>query len=217
MIGLTGATGRLGQAILKQTNALPFGRTIPNSKVSVLIHAAAPPPTGTTATFSTYNLAIRQYCNRHKPRIINIGSCWQILQGTCQDTDYTKVKRRQADLFAEATHVIPYWVFGGGRGFISDITTAIQRGTSIPAAGEQPRDFIHVDDVATDVLNAIDLPAGHTIASCTTIPTRPVDILLHLGWEPNINEPQPTATLRYPHPTISQPTRNVYQYIHDHQ
>lgn len=216
MIGLTGATGRLGQAILRQSpNIVPFGRAVPQTRVSVLIHAAAPRAHDEIglALFGAYNLAIRQYCNRYKPKLVSVGSCWQILDGTCRDTTYAALKRRQADLFADAVHVIPYWIYGEGRGFISEVASALRRGETITSAGEQARDFMHVDDVARDVLHAMDLEAGRIVSSCTTIPVRPVDLLLHFGWNATILEPEPTATLAYPYESISAPRHNVYDYL----
>jgi hypothetical protein len=216
MIAITGSSGRLGQSLLKIVpDAFEIKRTIPNEKFNVIIHAATPRQVMNKEeikNFNQFNIELRKYCDRYKPHIINIGSCWQILQGSCYDTDYAVMKRNQSDLFFDAVTVIPYWIYGEQKGFIFDVKQMMMGNIKISSAGKELRDFIHVDDVAKDIINAIDYSEG-TFASCTKISVSPVEILKKLGYNIPGKEPYPTAKLSYPIEVISNPQINLWDYI----
>lgn len=214
MIGVTGATGRLGKHIQNiYPNILPIGRKIPNEKVSVIIHTAVPDVHDKNGLllFDNYNLELLKYAKRHKSKLINVGSCWQILKGECYYTDYSQMKRRQEIIFSEYTQVIPYWIYGENKGFVYNLLTSIRNNETI-YTGLQLRDFIYAKDVAEDLIDAIDLPLGN-YSSCTFKPVKPYDIVKHFTSSVVYEEPKPDAKLAYLYPIINKNKTNIYEYI----
>lgn len=216
MIAVTGATGRLGQEIMRLLpDAIPIGRQISDEKYSVILHCAAPRANNRDAIkeFPEFNTELRRYADRHKPRIINVGSCWQILRGNSFQTKYAELKRQQSDLFPEATHIIPYWIYGHGRGFIYQLTQAILKQKELRTAGYWDRDFVCVTDVARDVIAAIEREPG-MYASCSGLSTRPIELAQQYGIKAQPQEPFIWTLLDYPIPVLRYTQRtNLHEWI----
>lgn len=171
MIGVTGASGHLGQAIMDLLpDAYPIGRTMPDVQLSGLIHAAAPNYKDEEAVvkFHEFNQQIHEYLIEARlRRIVVVGSWWQIATGSCRDLLYTKLKDHQKRMFP-AVHIMPYSIYGdearAGRGFIPQLIEAIREGKQLQGLSDQRRDFIHVSDVARACIIGLDAPRGTYMA-----------------------------------------------------
>jgi hypothetical protein len=221
MIGVTGATGHLGQAILEiLPDCHPIGRNMPEEPLTGLIHAAAPDyrDEESVVRFHEFNLQLHEYLTRTRlRRVVIVGSWWQHAEGNCQDLLYTQMKDHQQRLFT-GTHVLPYSIYGDeprpGRGFIPQLIEAIRGNIELQGLSDQPRDFIHVTDVARACIIALDSPRGTYIAGTGTS-TSPKEIAARYGiTAPPLTE-YPTAIpahLARPVPAW-QPLVDLYQHI----
>lgn len=226
MIGVTGATGHLGQAILRYLPAaIPLGRELPTTGVHAVIHTACPNWRDDTAVtlFDLYNTRLSCYIRKHDVRtVINIGTWWQYAEGNCTDLPYTLQKHRQTRMLewtgANVTTVIPYSIYGDdprpGRGFIPQLVKTLTTGEPLVGLSNQPRDFIHVTDVALACIAALDAtPATYTAA--TRRPESPYEIATRYGVSAPDYAEYPTATPVYLHPPVPNwsPVINVDDHI----
>jgi hypothetical protein len=187
MIGVTGASGHLGQAILDiLPDAYPIGRTMPDVPLSGLIHAAAPDwkSSEDVVRFHEFNQDVYGYLVRTRlRRIVIVGSWWQHAEGECRTLLYTQMKDHQRRMFT-GTHVLPYSIYGdemrSGRDFIPQLISAIKGQQSFEHVSDQPRDFIHVTDVARACIVALDAPRG-TYTAATGVVSTPRDIAARYG------------------------------------
>lgn len=229
MIAITGHTGHLGRELTRfLPTAIPIGREIPQDvqkPVHVLIHAAAPNWRDDTAIamFDLYNEAIAAFIRRHDIRtVINIGSWWQYADGNCRDLPYTLQKHRQARLMewtgARVTHIIPYSIYGDeartGRGFIPQLIYALTTNTALSGLSDQPRDFIHVSDVAAAIITAIEANPG-TYSAATGLTISPRELANRYGIDAPDYLEHPHATPRHLHPPVPhwRPRTDVIQHI----
>lgn len=188
MIGITGATGHLGSVLLDMLpDSEPIGRTIPDRPYEAIIHTAAPNYRDAKAVldFRDYNRALEDHVRRHRPQVLIVtGSWWQHADGNCRDLLYTMLKNEQARTFREAIHVLPYSIYGEqarpGRGFVPQLIDSIRWGTSLKGLSAEPRDFIHVTDVALAHIRALDAPRG-TYLAATGYVTTPRDLAHRYG------------------------------------
>lgn len=224
MIGITGASGHLGSVILDMLpDAEPIGRTIADRQYEAIIHTAAPNYRDATAVldFRDYNRALEDHIRRYPPDVLIVtGSWWQHASGNCRDLLYTMLKNEQTRTFREAIHVLPYSIYGDqarpGRGFIPQLIQAIRYGTPLMGVSPEPRDFIHVTDVALAHIRALDAPRGTYIAATGHV-TTPEDLAAHYGITgPAYLEPF-SATPHYLAPPVPgwDPTITVDQHIAD--
>ena len=215
MIGLTGASGRLGQAILRiRPDLIPIGRWVPTDRLDAVIHAAT--ARGRTQEdaddFHRFNTEVAAYAARHDCTVVNIGSCWQILNGTCREQPYTRMKDTQEALLPEAVHLIPYWIYGPQRGYIHDLVAHLRGGPLLAHAGTEPRDFIHVSDVARAALLALHMPPGR-YAAASLQPVNPHRLAHSHGLHLPIREDPVTATLDYPLATLGRSRISLHEYV----
>jgi nucleoside-diphosphate-sugar epimerase len=216
MIGVTGATGRLGKAILAAypDTTVPIHRQLPAESLPVVIHAATirGRSEADALAFDPFNHALADYVQQHNSRVVNVGSCWQLLQGTCQTQPYTALKRRQERLFADAVHVYPYWIYGPEKGFIFDLKRHLSGGPKLSSVGSAPIDLIHVSDVARACMSAVDLPAGrYAIASGVSVV--PAELVARYGVSVPVVAETITAKLAYPLPNIGHGLVTVDDFI----
>lgn len=213
-VGITGASGQLGQALMRRfPHAIPIAHRMPSERVGLLIHAACPVwnDEHSVMEFDRFNLAVRQYVNTYKPKMVNVGSWWQYAEGDCRDLSYTRLKDRQRDMFPEAAHLVAYSIYGEQKGFVKAVIDHITGGPRLESVGTQWRDFIHADDVAV----AVEVTAGltGTWAACTREPVRTDALLRSFGVDLPIVEQSPTARLAYKHAVISTGPNRVHEFM----
>jgi hypothetical protein len=220
-VAVTGASGQLGQALLRLwPDAIPVGHTMPPVPVDLLVHAACPDWRDPWAVddFGRFNLAVRQYANDHSPKVVNVGSWWQYAGGDARGLAYTQMKDYQMGLFPDATHVIAYSIYGPVKGFIRDLIGTITGTATDPmtTVGSQWRDFVHVDDVAAAIAVAANY-AGGTWLAATGEPVRTDAVAEAFGLHLPRVEAYPAADLHYPRglSTITAGRCRLYDYIAD--
>jgi len=220
MIGVTGASGHLGQALMDLIpDAYPIGRTMPDVELTGLIHAAAPNyrDEDTVIQFEEFNQEIQKYLTESKlQRIVIVGSWWQISEGNCREILYTKLKEQQTRMFS-GVHLIPYSIYGDeprvGRGIIPQIIQCIKTGKPLIGLSKEPRDFIHVKDVAAACLIALDSPRGVYMAGWGKS-SSPLDIAAKYGLKVPEFVGYPDAELVYPLERL--PSWEPKIRLHDH-
>lgn len=214
-IGITGASGALGKALMHRfPDAVPIGHTMPDEPLDRIVHAACPNWRDEKAIegFSRFNLALRQYVRRHEPEMVNVGSWWQVAGGMCHYLSYTRLKDYQQGLFPEARHVVAYSIFGPDKGFGLDVADHISGKRRMRTVGDAWRDFIHVDDVADAVAWAFGLKPG-VYAACSGQPVRINAVMESFGIRlPHLDLP-PQAELRYPLENIAPVTVHLSEFI----
>jgi len=219
MIGITGASGALGQALMRRfQGALPIGRVMPTVPVNLLIHAAAPywwDPISVD-DFRWFNDEVRDYVEQHQPAMINIGSWWQYAAGPVSELAHTRLKREQQVMFPQARHVVPYSIFGPDKGFNRHVVAHLTGERRMREILPEWRDFIHVDDVADAVNWARGLTPG-VYAACSGEPVRLGTVCRSFGIELPPADPMPeSADLAYPLENIAATTVHLAQFIaHD--
>ncbi len=209
MIGVTGASGHLGSAIMGLLpNALPIGRALPESPVNGLIHCAAPNYRDEVAVgeFVDFLMDVRDYVRRYEIRnVVIVGSWWQYAEGNARTLLYTNLKDQQSRLFRRHVHVIPYSIYGDqprpGRGFIPQLIQAINDGIPLTGLSNEPRDFIHVTDVARACIAALAAPPGTYLAATRTTITPRQIATQYAVTAPDYVE-FPSATPDYPFPDV---------------
>ena len=218
MIGLTGATSRLGQAIMRLYPGVvvPIGRVMPAESLPVIIHAATirGRSESDAAEFMPFNDCVAEYATRHGSKVVNVGSCWQLLAGTCQDQPYTRLKNQQEALLPGAVHVYPYHIYGPSKGFVYEVKRHLQGGSPLGFVGTFPLDLVYVDDVARACVSAVGLPTGR-YAIASGIPTRPLDLLNRYGLSAPVRDDVVTSELAYPLPIIGNTLVTVDDYLQD--
>lgn len=222
MIGITGASGHLGSVLLDMLpDSEPIGRTIPDRPFEAIIHTAAPNYRDANAVldFRHYNRALEDHIRRYPPDVLVVtGSWWQHADGNCGDLLYTMLKNEQTRTFREAIHVLPFSIYGEqarpGRGFIPQLIHAIRIGAPLKGLSPEPRDFIHVTDVALAHIRALDAPRGTYLAGTGHV-TTPRDLATRYGITgPDYEEPF-SATPTYLAPFVPDwtPTVTVDEHI----
>lgn len=214
-VAVTGASGALGKALMRKfPGAIAVGHTMLSEPVDLLIHAACPDwrDERSITDFSRFNLAVRQYVTRHSPIMVNVGSWWQVAEGTCRNLAYTRLKDHQQALFPEARHVLAYSIFGPDKGFGLDVADHIAGRRPMQTVGTAWRDFIHVDDVADAIEWSVGLKPG-VYAACSQEPVRVSAVLESFGIRLPKQERPPEADLRYPVDNIAPVTVHLSEFI----
>jgi len=221
VIGVTGATGHLGTVLMEMLdNPYPIGRELPEHAVNAVIHCAAPNYRDPVAVgaFTDFNLDLANYLRAHRiSKIIVVGSWWQDAEGNCKDLLYTHLKNQQQQIFRTATHVIPYSIYGDearpGRGFVPQLVQALNGVRELTGLSEQPRDFIHVNDVARALIAALAAPRG-VYAAATWQPISPKELAAQYELTANDYPEYPTAIPCYPHEPV--PSWRPLIDLHEH-
>jgi len=222
VIGVTGASGHLGAEILRVLpGSVPIGRDIPDVRYDAIIHAAAPNfrDDGAVIRFRDFNRALEEHLDRRPPDCLVVtGSWWQHAEGSCRDLLYTRLKDEQARIFPWAVHVLPYSIYGDeprrGRGFVPQLVLAARGEISLAGLSRQPRDFVHVTDVALAHVRALDAARGsYTAATLRTFSPRELADRLSVG-APELRE-TPSAEPRYLVEQVPgwEPTVDVIEHI----
>ena len=224
MIGVTGASGHLGSVIVEMLpDAEPIGRTIPEHTFEAIIHTAAPDYRDDDAVlaFRDFNSTLERHIEQYPPDVLIVtGSWWQHGIGSCRDVLYTRLKDEQMRTFPQAVHLLPYSIYGDdprpGRGFIPQLIRAIRGEITLTGLSDQPRDFIHVTDVALAHIRALDITRG-VYNVCTGSPITPEDLAHRYGVQAPLLDEHPVAYPRYVAPTLPgwDPTVDVIAHIAD--
>jgi nucleoside-diphosphate-sugar epimerase len=219
-LGVTGATGHLGQHLLPRATAAghdvtPIGRGEIPRRLDAVIHLAAPNHKDDAAVraFYDFNLALRD----SGVPVISAGSWWQVAAGESRDLAYTRLKGWQQQDFPVT--VVLYSIYGhsvrDGRGFVPQLIGHAREATRLAGASRQVRDWIHADDAADALLAALRAPRG-VYAACTGAPISPADLALLVTGErlPDYDE-HPACWPTYPHPTVPgwEPRIDVRDYV----
>ena len=222
MIGVTGASGHLGSVLVDMLpDAEPIGREIPDRRFDAIIHTACPNYRDDKAIieFRDYNRALEEHLLRFPPDVLIVtGSWWQHAEGSCRDSLYTRLKDEQIRIFREAVHVLPYSIYGEdprpGRGFVPQLILAALGEITLAGLSEQPRDFIHVSDVALAHIRALDAPRGLYVAATRTL-ISPRDLAGLYGVSAGPLAEYPEADPRYLVPQVPgwEPTVDVFRHI----
>ena len=222
MIGVTGASGHLGSVLMEMLpDAEPIGRTMPDRKMDALIHAAAPSFRDTDAVldFRSFNAEVKTYVDKYQPEtVIVTGSWWQHAIGECRNFMYTLLKDEQKRIFDQAVHILPYSIYGEqarqGRGFIPQLILAARGDITLAGLSEQPRDFIHVTDVALAHIRALDAKPG-TYTAGTQFVIRPMDLAELFGIGGSALDDHPHAEPQYLADPVPgwEPLMNVVDYL----
>lgn len=214
-VAITGASGALGRALMRRLpDAIAVGHQMPDEPVDVLIHAACPNWRQEDAikAFHSFNLQVKGYVLDHDPVMVNVGSWWQVAEGMCRHLSYTRLKDHQQQMFPQARHVVAYSIFGPDKGFGLDVAEHIAGRRVMRTIGTAWRDFIHVNDVADAIIDAVNLEPG-VYAACSGQPVRVSAVLAGFGINLPKAEMPPQADLRYPLPNIAQPTVHLSEFI----
>ena len=198
-VAITGASGQLGQALARRyPDAILIGHHMIEEPVDLLIHAACPDwrDERDVEDFGRFNLAVLQYVRRHQPTMVNVGSWWQIAEGTCRDLAYTRMKDYQQSLFPEARHVIAYSIYGPIKGYALEVVRHVTGQRRMTTVGTPWRDFVWVDDVADAVANA-SMRAPGVYGAYSRKPVQVSAVARAFGIDLPIREQGPTAELRY--------------------
>jgi nucleoside-diphosphate-sugar epimerase len=172
-VGVTGASGHLGQTMLAHLaqagiDFTPIGRDIPQDlRADVIFHLAAPnlkEPEACTS-FTYFNEDLVMWAERNSAQVINTASWWQHAGIEAESLFYTRTKAAQQSMFAGHTTLTLFSVYGDpvrdDRGFIPQLIRHLTGFKALTAASNQPRDFIHANDVCTAYLTAISAPVGN--------------------------------------------------------
>ena len=225
MIGITGASGHLGNVITSMLPECdPIGHTIPRRRYEAIIHTAAPNYRDDNAVqnFRKFNAHLAEHINEFTPdTLIITGSWWQYAIGTCSDLAYTHLKNEQRVMFPNAVHLIPFSIYGNeprpGRGFIPQLIHNINTRQPLKGLSTQLRDFIHVTDVALAHIQGLDAQPGiYEIATGRTI--TPTDLAGLFGIIAPEYDEHPTAHPQYVAPRLPgwEPTINLINHIKTH-
>lgn len=222
MIAVTGASGHLGSVIVDMLpDVEPIGREIPDIQYEAIIHTAAPDYRDDDAVlaFRAFNEDLERHIERHPPEVLIVtGSWWQHGIGSCRDVLYTRLKDEQMRMFPQAIHLLPYSIYGDdprpGRGFIPQLIRAIRGEITLTGLSDQPRDFVHVSDVALAHIRALDLARG-VYSICTGEAITPEDLAYRFGVVGPLLDEYPIAYPRYLAPPVPgwDPTVDVIQHI----
>lgn len=210
-VAVTGASSPLGQALLRRLpNSIAVHRTMTVEPCALLIHAAAPTARDPKAVedFRGFNLQVAEYVRRWRPSTVVIGSWWQLALGPARNVGYTREKDWALSAFPDAKHLVPYSIFGPSKGFSHDLVAHITGRRRLPGLVTEPRDFIHVDDVAQAVLNAADRVPGQYAANSGN-PIVPAVLARAFGVDLPPVEASPAATLSYRLPNLATPTIHI--------
>jgi nucleoside-diphosphate-sugar epimerase len=171
-VAVTGASGHLGQAMLAHLTQAgidftPIGRDIPQDlRADVVFHLAAPNHKDAQACtqFTYFNEDLVIWSDKNSVPVINTGTWWQHAGPDAKSLLYTRTKAEQQRMFDGHTTLILYSLYGNAerddRGFIPQLVQHLTGFKALSAASDQPRDFIHTDDVCTAYLAAISAPVA---------------------------------------------------------
>lgn len=209
-VAVTGASGHLGQAMLPRLTQAgveftPVGREIPKDlRADVVFHLAAPNHRDAQACteFTYFNEDLVNWSDKNSVPVINTGTWWQHAGLDAKSLLYTRTKARQQSMFAGHTTLILYSVYGNAerddRGFIPQLVRHLTGFKALTAASDQPRDFVHTDDVCTAYMTAISAPVG-TYDIGTHLALSPMQLLrMFRNDVVPIHIDQPPATCHWP-------------------
>jgi len=211
-VAVTGASGHLGQAVVAELYdaghiVRRVGRRFPTTmRADVVLHLAAPDWRDSRAIcdFYAFNVALYRWSATTHTRVINTGSWWQHAGPEAEKLAYTRLKSDQAQLFA--TTLVPFSIYGdqarAGRGFVPQLQAHLRGDSSLSGVSGEPRDWIHVTDVARAYLAAMKAPAG-TYDVRTGLAFSPAALARACGVDDLPDYPEtPSCVLTYANETV---------------
>lgn len=169
-IAITGATGHLGQAMVRylsrrDVDLYLVGHNVPDYMAAdVVFHLAAPNHRDeqACATFTYFNEDLVTWADKHSVPIINTATWWQHAGDEAELLFYTRTKAAQQQMLAGHTTLTLFSIYGeairSGRGFIPQLIEHLAGRGTVKAASVEPRDWVHVDDICRAYMAAIDAP-----------------------------------------------------------
>ena len=228
-VAVTGASGHLGRVLVPALMAAghevtPIGRVLhTGTRADALIHLAAPNWRDSMAILEMYafTACVAHWTNTTGTRVINCGSWWQSAGPQAQALEYTRLKDWQGRLFP--TTLVPFSIYGEqareGRGFIPQLQAHLRGSVSLAGVSDEPRDWIHVSDVAAAFVAALGAPDG-TYDVCTGRQLSPRALALACGLThlPEYAE-NPSCAPRYAHDRLPDwhPQVRVLDYLRTEQ
>ena len=228
-VAVTGASGHLGQAMLPRLTQAgveftPVGRHIPtNLRADVVFHLAAPNHRDgqACADFTYFNEDLVVWSEKNSVPVINTGTWWQHAGFEAESLFYTRTKAAQQRMFEGHTTLTLYSVYGDAerddRGFIPQLLQHLTGRKALSAASNQPRDFIHTDDVCNAYMAAISAPVG-TYDIGTHLALSPMQLLqMFRNDVVPIYMDQPEATCHWPNQRLPHWFAETSVITHIHQ
>lgn len=224
-VAVTGASGHLGSVLvpaLRQAGheVEPVGRVMPAGlRADVLIHLAAPNWRDALSVLGLYafTVDVARWSNVTGARVINCGSWWQSAGMQAQSLEYTRLKDWQQRLFP--TTLIPFSIYGEqareGRGFIPQLQSHLAGLSSLAGASDEPRDWVHVSDVAAAFVVALSAPDGvYDVGTGRQLSPRALALACGLTHLPEYVE-HPSCAPKYAHPRVPgwHPQISVLRYL----
>lgn len=169
-VGITGATGHLGQAMMRylmyrNVDVYLVGHTVPDfMRADVVFHLAAPNHRDKAACsqFTYFNEDLVLWSDKHSVPVINTATWWQHAGAEAELLFYTRTKAAQQQMFAGHTTLTLYSIYGesvrSNRGFVPQLVEHLAGRRTLTAASTEARDFVHVDDICRAYLAAIEAP-----------------------------------------------------------
>lgn len=196
-IAVTGASGHLGSIMVPYLihhgyEVIPIGHRIPgNMKADALFHLAAPRnhlDRAAIAKFYAFIEDVKWWMNSNPDTyVVNTGSWWQRASEEAKDMPYTLLKQNQQVILDAQTTLILYSVYGGrlrmGRGFIPQLIDHCDGYSRLSGASRQPRDWVHVDDVCSAFLGALEGRTAGVYDVCTGVQPSPYDLVVTMTGE----------------------------------
>jgi nucleoside-diphosphate-sugar epimerase len=169
-VAITGATGHLGQAmvrylIYRNIDVYLVGHRVTDfMRADVVFHLAAPDHRNESdcKTFTYFNEELLTWSDKHSVPVINTATWWQHAGFESELLPYTRIKAAQQVMFAGHTTLTLFSIYGesarSSQEFVPQLIGHLTGRQPLRAASLEPRDWVHLDDVCRAFMAALDAP-----------------------------------------------------------